>query len=72
MKNITLELYGFEKKIDVSEMIYYSGRISIPIIRPLKNIIGKDFGELLSWDKQNVLDFYRDVDEVWRPIGTEP
>ena len=68
---ITLEFYGFAKKVEITDDAYYSGHVVIAILRPLKIIAKEDFGKSLpALDyNHNQLDFYRDlIDDIWRPI----
>ncbi len=69
MKRIILELYGFEKRMEVSDHIYYSGHINIAIQRPLKLITKDDFNKTSSYTdlSDNVIEFYKEDDDVWRP-----
>lgn len=65
---ITLEFYGFEKKVEITNEAYYSGCVSIAIVRPLKIIAKEDFGKIMPLDyNHNELTFYIDADDVWRP-----
>jgi hypothetical protein len=70
MRLITLDLYGFEKKVEVTAEIYNSGSVQIAIMRPLKVIMKEDFGKLIPKDINHFsLRFYRCADGYWRPNG---
>ncbi len=66
---ITIDLYGFQKSIEITSYAYSHGRVSCAIIRPLKSVISNDYA-LESIDYNNYsLEFVQDCDGIWRPYG---
>ncbi len=64
---ITIELYGFQKTIEITKYCYQYGKVSCAILRPFKPVIQDDC-EIKLIDINNYqLDFYKCDDEIWRP-----
>ncbi len=61
----TLSFYGFEKKIEIPEFAYESGKVSVALFKPLKKFVVGGVTKVLDVNNFK-LDFYLDTDGIWR------
>lgn len=67
---ITLDLFGFTKKVDVPYDLYDRGEINVPLSYPLEELEHLVMGaEIKAADMEHsYMRFHRCEDDRWRPI----
>ncbi len=64
---IVLDLYGFEKTIDINSYTYRNGKFLVCLVPDLRTIVC-ELSEIPEKDiKCNQIAFYKNSDGKWRP-----
>lgn len=64
---ITLNLYSFQKEMEIPLSRYNEGVIDVILMAPLKILIGHDYDTIPKESFIQTVAFYRDTDGFWRP-----